>query len=332
MRAGWFILTSLVVALLSGAIAFIAPMTFAALQCKPTSSDGVFLAYCTHLKFTDYEHGAYYLKLEPEAISSLENAQVLVLGTSLAQMSFSTDAASSYFEERDLRYYVTGFGYNEGGEFSTSVLSKVSARPSLYIIHAYAFFLGDLSTPAQDAMSDDGRLHYIPKKIGATFAHRICQWRPNWCGQYGSIYRRRDTGFWEWDTWANYPGSRPIPPTRPIAPPPSPDEMARAERFAASFKVPPECIIVTMTPNVYTDLSEYARRIAEHIHGRALIPQLEGLVTFDGYHLDRKSNERWSKTFFEGLDAAASQCAGFQKDVNRRAILHAVSTELRTLP
>jgi hypothetical protein len=312
MRAGWFVVLSLVAALVSGTVTLVAPMTIAAVHCNPTFSEGVFLAYCSHPKFTDYEHGAYYLGLEPEATARLESAQVLVLGSSLAQMSFSTDATSSYFKERRLSYYLLGFGYNEGGRFSTAVLSRVSDRPSLYIIHAFAFFGNHLSTAAEAAMGDDATVQYLSKKLGAESARWICNLLRSWCGPYNSIYRNRDTGSWDWvNTYSSASGTRPIPLHRPTAGVPSPDEFTRAESFAASLKVPPECIIVTMTPNAEIDLSENVRLIAEHIHARALIPQLDGLVTLDGWHLDKPSAERWSKAFLQQLDVAAGRCANF---------------------
>ena len=69
---------------------------------------------------------------------------------------------------------------------------------------------------------------------------------------------------------------RPIPPIRHhIADPPSPDMLARAESFAASRKVPPECIVVTMTPMEEYEYSEYTRQIAAHIHASVLIPDLK---------------------------------------------------------
>jgi hypothetical protein len=313
MRAGWFVLLSLFAALVSGTLTLVAPMTLAASHCIPTSSKDVFLAYCTSPKFTDYEHGAYYLKLEPQAIKRLESAQVVVLGSSVAQMSFSTDATSAYFNERKLSYYLLGFGYNEGGRFSAAVLSRVPDHASLYIIHAYKFFGNGLSTAAEAAMAENATVHFLSKKLGAESAKWICGVMRGWCEpNSSSIYRSFNTGSWEWiNTYSSSSGTRPIPPQRPLGGAPSPDDFVRAESLAASLKVPPECIIVTETPNADIDLSENTRLIAEHIHANSLIPQVEGLVTLDGYHLDKPSAERWSKVFFQGLDLAVSRCHDF---------------------
>jgi hypothetical protein len=313
MRAGWFIVVSSIFAAASGAITLVTPPAIGAAGCNQNPSREVFLAYCTHPKFNDYEHGAYYLGLEPQAISSLKQASVVILGSSVAQMAFPTDATNSYFNERNLHPYVFGFGYTESGRFPAAILPGLSPRARLYIIHEYAFFSDLFSAAAKDAMGDNGSVHYGAKKVGAAIARWICQYRWNWCGGHGSIYRRQDTGFWEWSTYDSGVGIRPIPTTLPKAGPPSAGELANAERFVASLNVPPQCVILTVTPNLDFDQSEQTRLIALHIHATALIPQLDGLSSLDGFHLDKVSNERWSAAFFDGLDAAAKGCFDYSK-------------------
>ena len=124
----------------------------------------------------------YYLHLEPKTIESLSNAQVLVLGSSLAQVSFSTKATEFYFKDRNLRYHLAGFGYDEGGRFPIAVLSGISGRPDLYIVHAHQFFTAYLSPVARFAMSNDATLNYLSKKFGAASAAWICRRQPHWCG------------------------------------------------------------------------------------------------------------------------------------------------------
>lgn len=311
MRAGLFVLLSLVVALASGVVTFLTPTTLEAMKCNQTSSIGVYLAYCENQKFADYEHAAYYLKFEPEAVANVERADVLILGSSLAQMSFSTDATASYFRSRKLRYHLMGFGYNEGGRFGLGVLSKMKPHAKLYIIHAFGFFSDFLSKPAEEAIQDRSDANFYRKKYGAKVARSICALIPSACGSKGSIYRRWDTGAWDWTKTLGSGRPRTIPSNVKIGPPPTPDDLARAEKMAAALGVPGECIVITMTPNVDNDLSDQTRRIAEHIHAVALIPHLSGLTTIDGYHLEKASDERWSSTFFASLDEAASRCAAF---------------------
>src|SRR5690349_12039247 len=58
--------------------------------CKQYKQPGAFLAFCESPRYGDYEHGAYYFDLEPEAIEALKKAEVLFLGNSRAQFAFST--------------------------------------------------------------------------------------------------------------------------------------------------------------------------------------------------------------------------------------------------
>lgn len=312
MRAGWFIVSSLLVALVACIVTLLGPTTYAAMKCKQEQPSGVFLAYCANPQFADYEHGAYYKQLEPEAIASLERADVIVLGSSIAQMSFSTEATASYFGSRKLRYHLLGFGYTEGGHFELAVLSKAPPRAKLYIIHAYGFFSDFISTAGKTAMQEESRVAFLRRKYGAKIAHMVCASLPAACGgAFGSIYRNLETGAWDW-SYFPASGSQAIPPDVPVAPAPTPDMLAIADNMATTLRVPRECIVVTMTPNVGVDLSDQARRFAEHIHATALIPQVEGLTTVDGYHLDRVSSERWSAAFFAQLDKAASGCLALE--------------------
>lgn len=308
MRPGWFVAVSIAFALIGGSAALTGETAVKAVQCNPTAQRNAFLAYCTQPKFTDYEHGAYYLRIEREAVAKVENAQVLILGSSLAQFAFSTDASDAYFRSRNLSYYLLGFGYDEGGRFSAEVRSRIQGHAGLYVIHVYNFFGEHLSTAAKAAMTDDALVHFLAKKAGAEVAGWICIYAR--CGPHGAIYRSRDTGAWLWTGSYNGPdGTRPLPSTPPPSfGPPSPSDLLNAERLVKSLGVPPECIVITTTPNDQSDQSEFTRLIARHIHATAVIPDLDRLVTLDGYHLDRPSAERWSAAFFRELDAISRRC------------------------
>lgn len=305
-------MSSLIIALAAGAATLLGSTTLEAMKCNQTSSPDVFLAYCANPQFADYEHGAYYKHLEPEAIASVERADVLVLGSSISQMTFSTEEAASYFGRHKLRYHVMGFGYTEGGKFGLAVLSTAVPHARLYIIHTYQFFSDFISKPGEDAMQMSSTGIHLRKKYGVRLAHWICEYGWVKCGEmFGSIYRDRATGTWAW-SYFPVSGTKPIPQNVAMAAAPTPDTLATAEKMASALRVPRECIVVTITPNVDVDLSDQTRRIAEHIGAIAVIPQLDGLVTLDGYHLDKASSERWSSAFFSALDGAAARCGALE--------------------
>src|SRR4051812_30934064 len=46
-------------------------------ECNRYRAPGVFMAYCGSDEYGDYEHGAYYYDLEPEAVKSMQAAKVV---------------------------------------------------------------------------------------------------------------------------------------------------------------------------------------------------------------------------------------------------------------
>jgi hypothetical protein len=57
-----------------------------------------------------------------------------------------------------------------------------------------------------------------------------------------------------------------------------------------------------------------ASAIAAALGLELIAPELEGLQTFDGSHLDPPSAERWSRAFFQAAGPKIRQCLGNTKE------------------
>ena len=69
-----------------------------------------------------------------------------------------------------------------------------------------------------------------------------------------------------------------------------------------------KCVILTDVPFVETNIGN-AQAIAKGVGAKLVTPGvLDGLQTYDGYHLDQPSAERWSKAFFLAAGAEIRSC------------------------
>jgi hypothetical protein len=65
-------------------------------------------------------------------------------------------------------------------------------------------------------------------------------------------------------------------------------------------------------PYVKTKVRE-VNALANALGRELVMPEVEGLETFDGSHLDRPSAERWSQAFFRAAGPQILRCLGNSK-------------------
>src|SRR5271168_1204522 len=90
-------------------------------QASGYGSDG-YLGYCGATSYGDYDHGAIWFNLEPEASSAAANAQVLFIGNSRTVFGFSSKATDDWFSSRSKSYYLLGFTNYENYTFEAPLL------------------------------------------------------------------------------------------------------------------------------------------------------------------------------------------------------------------
>ena len=270
-----------------------------------------YLAYCGAPSYADYEHGALFFNLEPPALDRAREADVLVLGNSRIQMALSNDGVDDWFKRASARYYLLGFSYDEDLVFFQELLRRMNPRASVYIINVDDFFERRETPFARMILHDpDAQGRYERKRFSQYFHRPICGTFPMLllCGRQPAIIRSRETGAYyrhpfkevalpqnavSYDSWVNDEVVE--------------DSSALAIDFLKQF-AQGKCVILTNVPYPETKIGN-AEAIAAGA-GLPLVvpPKMDGLSTFDGFHLDRASADRWSRAFLEAAGPQIRSC------------------------
>lgn len=292
-------------AVLAASLFKLRTQTIFACQATLYSSDR-YIAYCDAKGYGDYEHGAFALGLEPEALQSARNAEVLFLGNSHLQIAFSTVAAADWFSAASVRYYLMGFTYYENMVFAKALLQKIRPTARVYVINVDDFFRQWETPPAKEVLdSPDARARYEEKRLWQRVHERICGPAPMLCGNDLVYYRSRGTG-----AYTKRSGSSDIVP---VSYDPAIDEdvvrsdTTDAVRFLAQLPVKRDCVILTLTPTAGTKIRD-VEAVAKALDMDLVSPDLPGLKTFDGSHLDGPSAQRWSQAFFQAAGPRILSC------------------------
>jgi hypothetical protein len=281
-------------------------------QANGYTSDS-FLAYCNTTGYGDYDHGAFWFGLERSAGHSAGAAEVMFLGNSRMQVGFSTSITHDWFSSAQARYFLLGF-VHEKYKFPQELLSRIQPQAKVYVINLDSFFDRSESVPAKVVMRNVDALNRHQRKRLWQFVHRpVCQALPAVCGDQYVVFRSRTTGVWRVSGGEYKRASVFYDQTS--------DQIAveqhavSGREFLSRLGVPGECVIPTLVPTVETQ-TETASAIAAALGLELIAPQLEGLQTFDGSHLDSPSAERWSKAFFEAAGPKIRQCIDNTKEAS----------------
>ena len=272
-----------------------------------------FLAYCDDLKFGDYEHGAYFYNLEPDAVENAKKADVLFLGNSKTEFAFSGKAVPEFFRERHLRYYMLAFDEGETSRFAEAVIQRYNLHPKFLVINADPFFsnvLGDGS--GGDARfffghsAPSNHFKYILKKIAEGMSDTLCGEVPSACPNiFYDVYRSRTDGRWDLDHWH---ADKNIPFV--VTPSFNPDTFAQlnvldgtrqdlgalvrvGKEFLGTVGVPRNCVVLTGIPQPGRDNQGVAEALAKGIGTQLLNISVENMATVDGQHMAEGSADRW---------------------------------------
>ena len=275
--------------------------------CEATGygSDG-YLAYCGSPGYGDYDYGAFWFGLEPEATNAAAAAQVLFVGNSRMQFGLSSDAMAGWFEGFGVSHYLLGFAYNGNYRFLGPLLGKLQPKAQVVVINLDLFFEQNDTEPARIVMQDSSaRVRYEKKRWWQPTHQSACLEFSVICGHDVAFFRSRPTGAWRLAGGQFKSG--------PVSFDGSIDHdvlevyASQGARFLSSLPVGSECQILTMVPSMHTAIGT-AKAIAATI-GRPLVaPELTGLNTFDESHLDSASAERWSTAFIHAAAPYIQKC------------------------
>jgi hypothetical protein len=300
--------------ILGMAASSIAIFSYNNLGCRVNARKGdEFTAYCQSKTYGDYEHGAFFFGLEPEALANLRKSRVVFLGNSLTQCGFSSDYTRSFFANIDIKFFILGFGYSEYSRFEESVLDRYHIFPQVMVINADPFFSHYLSTPAQDALSRRPRAlwGWGQKYLFNRIQPRLCRALPVLCPEdVPAIYRSVVDG--EWNVRSFWTKEISIPPSVDKRTALTDDEISEAVDRGSAFierqKIDRKCVVVTGIPSSNTDGPFVAARLARTLGVKLIQPKIDELATIDGGHLNHDSRERWSSAFLEELAPVLREC------------------------
>jgi hypothetical protein len=280
--------------------------TIFACQADGYNSDR-YVAYCNGVNYADYEHGAFQFDLEPSAQDFLRNADVLFLGTSRVQFAFSTAATADWFAAASARYYLLGFTYFENVVFTERLLRKIHPRAKAYVINVDGFFDRSETPPVKTILHDpEARHRYETKRLWQRIHEPICKSLPPLCGHQTVIFRSRETGAYYTEIAAGQQKITPVSYDQVVDRGLIARNTTAAMAFLSEF-TRGKCVILTNVPFVATKTGN-ANAIAAGLGMELVTPGLAGLETFDGFHLDRPSAERWSQAFFRAAGSEVRSC------------------------
>ncbi|HSV28220.1 MAG TPA: hypothetical protein VLL76_01640, partial [Candidatus Omnitrophota bacterium] len=270
-----------------------------------------FLAWCGSPAFQDYEHGAFAMRLEPEAVAHARAADVLVLGSSLAQNGFSSQATRDHFAGRGLRHFLLAFGHAETSVFPQELIRQLDLRPRLVIVNAADFFADQMSGVGAGVVypSAVGIIEYRAKQLLQPIHAWACTAYPGLaCGDAPTIYRSRRDGHW---AMHNFPDRHvPVTLSGGIADPAVVTrQSALAVKLRAFLQARGACLVLSATPSEDGRHAAEARAIGAATGIPAIVPALDGLTSYDGAHLDGRSAEIFSAAVLAGLSEAEARCA-----------------------
>lgn len=265
-----------------------------------------YLGHCETSGYGDYDHGAFWFDLEPTIRASAQSADVLFVGNSRMQFGFSVPALGRWFASQDQNYYLLGFSHGENANFIGPVLNKLQPEARAYIVNADEFFVDFWSGPGHAVLHrNDSLPRYKAKRLWQSFHRFTCE-RAALCGNTMAFFRQRETG--EWILGGQSVGT-PAPADQVLVA----DEIRVAElqdtasNFVSGLDVARGCVIFTYVPPKASDRAS-AMLLADALGVPFVSPQLEGLQTFDGSHLDRESAQRFTTAFFEEAAPILGRC------------------------
>ena len=293
------------------------------LACAVNRQPGTFLAYCMSDQYGDYEHGAYFSisNRKPSATSAMPKCCFSATADAIRILH---RRGRTIFRDRSIPFYLLGFGYADGVQFSLDLISKYHLAPRFLVIDVNPFFPGFLSVPARDVSADDKpewlrpfeRLpawwDYASKKAFNALHPGICRSWPALCDAAAqAVYRESRNGFWVFGSFAQASlAGIPIKETKlvHIDKHPRAADLANARRLFAAVGLPPECLVLTSAPSNALDVEPYATEISRLLGLRLVLPHLDGLTVFDASHLSRSSAERWSAAVMQQIGPLMEPC------------------------
>jgi hypothetical protein len=276
--------------------------------CPASYGATSYLSDCNAAAYGDYDHGAFWFGLEPEASLAVADAKVLFLGNSRVQFALSTPSTAQWFADAGISFYLLGLSHSETVTYFAPLLPKIGPRAHVFVVNVDRFFDDRISPPtAQILQGRDIGARYREKQSWQTLHKPLCSALAFICGNEMAVYRARGDGTWR--TSGTLPAAgRAVSEGEPSNVERWPEYVSLAKKFMAQLDTQPQCVLLTLVPTVQTKRAE-AQAIADALGLPLIAPRIDDLKTFDGSHLDPASANRWSAAFLEIAGSRIRECA-----------------------
>jgi hypothetical protein len=174
------------------------------------------------------------------------------------------------------------------------------------VINVDEFFERWESPPVKTVLHDpEARQKYEAKRLWQSIHKPLCGAFPLLCGTKFAIFRSRGTGAESMENFT--PKFSAVSYDQIVNQKVVDSNVAVAIDFLSRF-AQNKCVILTNVPYVATKIGN-AKAIATGVGANLVMPEFpEELQTFDGFHLDRRSAERWSQAFFLAAGSKIRSC------------------------
>jgi hypothetical protein len=193
--------------------------------------------------------------------------------------------------------------------FAEELLRKIRPRAKVYVINVDDFFDRTETAPVKTILHDPtARTRYETKRLWQRVHDPLCKIFAVICGRQFAIFRSRETGTYYPEGWTQLEKVTPVS-YDPVLSQNVIHNTGAAIDFLKQF-TRGKCVILTLVPFPGTKIGD-ADAIAMGLGMKLVTPgNLEGLQTWDGYHLDQPSAERWSRAFFQAAGPEIRSCLG----------------------
>ena len=277
------------------------------------------------------DHVVFQHRLQPVA-QHIRQANVVFLGNSRSLFALREETLTPFFEERSMSWYHLGFPA-DGWMFAEHMLSEFDARPGLAIVNADEFFLTRISPMAAKAVKatelEATKLHWESSLATTTRAHlhRVLP-RPQtmfFARETALIHRSISNGTWHVIAARGIP--EPVKPDTETNTGPTPEELGNARQFQAKLRERDIRLILTCVPRPNGTRS-VAETIARELGVPFVAPQIAGLRTIDGSHLDSESADSWAKALLAELENELAAFVGGRNSYTTGATSEAAAARL----
>jgi hypothetical protein len=250
-----------------------------------------------------------------QAMTNARNADILIVGNSMANFAFPSQVTDGFARKHDIKFFSISLGA-ETKSFEELLITKHDLRPKIVIVNAdKSFFAGKMSDGGKGTMKESsweylkgevenrGKYGYV-RYLRRFFPQFLPKIPPPYelNEEWGfTIYRSALHGAWRF--WCNKDLKIPVisDSTANVL---APEQLEIARRFKEFVEARGGNLIFTLAPSAYPNVSRRrAAELAARLEVPFIAPELEGLVTLDGAHLNEESGARFAAAFLDQLES-----------------------------